>query len=62
MALLDSIRGVFSSTTPEGEPKESIFKKPSVIMIMSALFLIICLLITHFYYFNPKIKNFRMLN
>lgn len=61
MALLDSIRGVFSSTTPEGEPKESIFKKPSVIMIMSALFLIICLLITHFYYFNPKIKNFRML-
>ena len=61
MALLDSIRGIFSSTTPEGEPKESIFKKPSVIMIMSALFLIICLLITHFYYFNPKIKNFRML-
>lgn len=61
MALLDSIRGVFSSTTPEGEPKESIFKKPSVIMIISALFLIICLLITHFYYFNPKIKNFRML-
>jgi Tfp pilus assembly protein PilO len=61
MALLDSIRGVFSSTTPEGEPKESIFKKPSVIMIMSALFLIICLLITHFYYFNPKIKNFRVL-
>ena len=61
MALLDSIRGVFSSTTPEGEPKESIFKKPSVIMIMSALFLIICLLITHFYYFNPKIKNLKML-
>ena len=61
MALLDSIRGIFSSTTPEGEPKESIFKKPSVIMIMSALFLIICLLITHFYYFNPKIKNLKML-
>ena len=61
MALLDSIRGVFSSTTPEGEPKESIFKKPSVIMIMSALFLIICLLITHFYYFNPQIKNLKML-
>ena len=61
MALLDSIRGVFSSTTPEGEPKESFFKKPSVIMIMTALFLIICLLITHFYYFNPQIKNFKML-
>ena len=61
MALLDSIRGIFSSTTPEGEPKESIFKKPSVIMIMSALFLIICLLITHFYYFNPQIKNLKML-
>ena len=61
MALLDSIRGIFSSTTPEGEPKESIFKKPSVIMIMSGLFLIICLLITHFYYFNPKIKNLKML-
>ncbi len=61
MALLDSIRGIFSSTTPEGEPKESIFKKPSVIMIMSAVFLIICLLITHFYYFNPQIKNLKML-
>ena len=61
MALLDSIRGIFSSTTPEGEPKESVFKKPSVIMIMSALFLIICLLITHFYYFNPQIKNLKML-
>ena len=59
MALLDSIKGIFSSTTPEGEPKESVFKKPSVIMILTAVFLIICLIIIHFYYYNPKIKNLR---
>lgn len=60
MALLDSIKEVFSTTTPEGEPKESILKKPSVIMIMSSIFLIICLTIIHFYHFNPKIKNLRL--
>ena len=59
MALLDSIKGIFSSTTPEGEPKESVFKKPSVIMALTAVFLIICLIVIHFYHFNPKIKNLR---
>ena len=59
MALLDSIKGIFSSTTPEGEPKESVFKKPSVIMVLTAIFLIICLIVIHFYYYNPKIKNLK---
>tara|TARA_B110001454_G_scaffold207219_1_gene218411 strand:+ start:9 stop:623 length:615 start_codon:yes stop_codon:yes gene_type:complete len=59
MALLDSIKGIFSSTTPEGEPKESVFKKPSVIMALTAIFLIICLIVIHFYYYNPKIKNLK---
>ena len=57
MALLDNIKGIFSSTTPEGEPKESVFKKPSVIMFMTAIFLVICITIVHFYYFNPAFKT-----
>ena len=61
MALLDNIKGIFSSTTPEGEPKESVFKKPSVIMLMTSILIIISILIVHLYYVHPLSKELKLL-
>ena len=59
MALLDSIKEVFSTTTPEGEPKESILKKLSQNNFFH-IFLIICLTIIHFYDGKEIAKNLRL--
>tara|TARA_B100001123_G_scaffold282723_1_gene314993 strand:- start:161 stop:775 length:615 start_codon:yes stop_codon:yes gene_type:complete len=61
MALLDQIKGVFQTTDEQGEPKESILKKPSVIITLVGLLLIICLIGIHYLIFNPKIKNLKKL-
>jgi len=61
MALLDSIKSLFSSVDEQGEPKESILKKPIVIVGLVILFLVICLFIIHYFFLGPKIQSLKQL-
>ena len=57
MALLDNIKNIFKKTDDQGEPVESIFKKPAVIIVLVCLLLVVCVLCIHYFFFNPKFKK-----
>ena len=57
MALLDNIKNIFKKTDDQGEPVESIFKKPAVIITLFCLLLVVCILCIHYFFFNPKFKK-----
>ena len=57
MALLDNIKNIFKKTDDQGEPVESIFKKPAVIIALVFLLLVVCVLCIHYFFFNPKFKK-----
>ena len=54
MALLDNIKNIFKKTDDQGEPVESILKKPAVIIALVFLLLVVCVLCIHYFFFNPK--------
>ena len=57
MALLDNIKNIFKKTDDQGEPVESILKKPAVIIALVCLLLVVCVLCIHYFFFNPKFKK-----
>ena len=57
MALLDNIKNIFKKTDDQGEPVESILKKPAVIIALVFLLLVVCVLCIHYFFFNPKFKK-----
>ena len=57
MALLDNIKNIFKKTDDQGEPVESILKKPAVIIVLVCLLLVVCVLCIHYFFFNPKFKK-----
>ena len=57
MALLDNIKNIFKKTDDQGEPVESILKKPAVIIVLVCLLLVVCVLCIHYFFFNPKFKE-----
>ena len=57
MALLDNIKNIFRKTDDQGEPVESILKKPPVIVALVCLLLGLCVLCIHYFFFNPKFKK-----
>ena len=57
MALLDNIKNIFKKTDDQGEPVESVFKKPAVIITLFCLLLVVCILCIHYFFFNPKFKK-----
>lgn len=57
MALLDNIKNIFKKTDDQGEPVESILKKPAVIITLFCLLLVVCILCIHYFFFNPKFKK-----
>ena len=57
MALLDNIKNIFKKTDDQGEPVESILKKPAVIITLFCLLFVVCILCIHYFFFNPKFKK-----
>ena len=57
MALLDNIKNIFKKTDDQGEPVETIFKKPPVIIALVCLLLVVCVICIHYFFFNPKFKE-----
>ena len=57
MALLDNIKNIFKKTDDQGEPVESILKKPAFIISLVCLLLVVCVLCIHYFFFNPKFKE-----
>ena len=57
MALLDNIKNIFKKTDDQGEPVESIFKKPAVIISLVCLLLVVCVLCIHYFFSTPSLRN-----